>query len=127
MYNINIDSEKKLINFELSGFMARNEVEAIATEVISVISQLKYKEYSIYADLRRLDPVPQDSIPILMEVFKKSLVQVNKIGTVHNRTVTRMQMERIEAGAREGSNVENRICRFRTKEEALSYLFNDNN
>lgn len=125
MYNITIDSEAKLIYIELSGFMDQKEVEASATEVISILSQLKDKEYSMYADLGRLDPIPQDSIPIVTEAFKKSLLQLKKIATVHNRTVTRMQMRRIETSAKEGNNIENQILRFRTREEALSYLLND--
>lgn len=125
MYSINIDKETKLVQVELSGFMNQEEVEAYAAEIISILDQLKTKEYSLYAQVGRLDPISQDSIPFLTEVTKKSLLQMKKIASVHSRTLTRMQMQRIEAIARSAHNIENQILRFRTRGEAMSYLEND--
>lgn len=123
MYSINIDSSTRIINIELSGIMDKEEVERYTAEINSLLPRLHGGEYSMYADLRRLDPVSQDSLPLLIEASRNSLLHFRKIATVHKRTVTKMQMRRIESTAKANDdNIQNKIVRFYTPREAMSYL-----
>ena len=122
MYSIDIDHIDKIISIELSGFMTKEEVIAYASDVSNLLSKLESKEYSMYANLEKLDPVSQDSLPYLIEASKNSLIKLNKIATVHKRTVTQMQMRRVESNANEGNTIENKIMRFHSREEAMYFL-----
>jgi hypothetical protein len=122
MYCINIDHVEKLINIELSGFMSKEEVKTYSSEVNKLLSQLDSKEYSMYADLSKLDPVSQDSRPYLITASKNSLLSLRKIATMHKRTVTHMQMRKIETNAKEGFPIDNKIMRFSSRREAINYL-----
>ena len=122
MYSINTDHVDKIIYIELSGVMDKEEVETYASEVNTLLSQLESKEYSMYANLVKLDPVSQDSLPYLITASKNSLRRLRKIATVHKRTVTLMQMRKIETNAKEGDFIENKIMRFRSRIEAMHYL-----
>ncbi len=122
MYRINTDHAEKIIYIELCGFMNKEEVEAYTVEVNALLSQLECKEYSMYADLTKLDPVSQDSLPYLIAAAKNSLIHLRKIATVHKRTITRMQMTKVEASANEDNLIDNKIMRFQSHREAMNYL-----
>ena len=122
MYRLSINHIEKLITVEISGHMSKEEVKAFADEVNTLIPRLDSTEYCIYANFERMDPVSQDSIPYLIEVFKNSLLNVRKIAAVHKRTVTQMQMRKIEEQAKIGNSIDNRIMRFSSKAEAMNYL-----
>lgn len=122
MYSINIDHVEKIIYIELSGFMGKEEVKDYASEVNTLLSQLESKEYCMYANLAKLDPVSQDSLPYLITASKNSLLSLRKIATVHKRTVTHMQMRKIETNANEGDLIDNKIMRFSSRREAMHYL-----
>lgn len=122
LYSIKTDHVDKIIYIELSGIMSKDEVIAYTTEVNTLLSQLESKEYSMYANLAKLDPVSQDSLPYLITASKNSLLSLRKIATVHKRTVTHMQMRKIETNANEGDLIINKIMRFRSRIEAMHYL-----
>ncbi|MDF2904880.1 MAG: hypothetical protein K0R34_201 [Herbinix sp.] len=124
MYSIHIDHVDKIIIIELSGFMGKEEVESYAGEVNSLLSQLEAKEYSMYANLAKLDPVSQDSLPYLIKASKNAMLNLKKIASVHKRTVTQMQMRKIETNANEGDSIDNKIMRFHSRREAMHYLKN---
>lgn len=122
MYSIQIDHTDKMIIIELRGYMEKEEVQAYATEVNELLSQLDSKEYSMFANLEKLDPVSQDSLPYLIAASKNSLISLRKIATVHRRTVTQMQMRKVESNANEDNSIENKIMRFPSRREAMHYL-----
>jgi hypothetical protein len=102
--------------------MCIEKVVAYASELNSLLSQIKNNEYSMYSSLEKLDPVSQDSLPYLIESTKNSLLLMRKIAMVHNRTVTQMQMRRIETNANVDHLINNKIMQFRTQREAMHYL-----
>jgi hypothetical protein len=122
MYRIELDHLEKMIRVELSGYMEKEEVVAFSREVNALLSELKSKEYSMYASLERMDPVSQDSLPYLISTSKNLLLHLRKIAVVHKRTVTQMQMRRIESIAKENEQIDNRIMRFYSRRDAMNYL-----
>lgn len=118
MYSITIDSNIKIINVVLCGFMDKGELIGFTTELNSLLSQLKDHEYSMCADFRRLDPIPQDSFPLLIEASGNSMLFMKKLAAVHHRTVTEMQMRRIESIAKDRNNIiKAKVFHFKHREK----------
>ena len=61
----------------------------------------------------------------MTEAVRQALRRLHKIAAVHRRTVTLMQMRRIEAEAKLGYDTDNHIVYFPPRREALSYLRRD--
>lgn len=122
MYKLEVDHYNKLVYVELAGYMDKTEIADFTAELLSLLPHFAAKEYSMYANMERLDPVSQDSIPYMAEALRQALLCLHKIASVHKRTVTQMQMRRIEADAKLGYDIDNRIICFPTRREALYYL-----
>ncbi|MBP1754656.1 MAG: hypothetical protein H6Q59_1054 [Firmicutes bacterium] len=123
MYSITIDSNTKIVNVVLCGFMGKEELISFTTELNSLLSQLKEHEYSMCADFGRLDPIPQDSFPFFIEASGNSMLIMKKLAAVHHRTVTEMQMRRIESIAKDRNNISNdKVFHCKTLREAMTYL-----
>jgi hypothetical protein len=126
MYRITIDSNAKIINVSLCGSMNKEELIDFTTELNSLLSKLKEHEYSMCADFRMLDPIPQDSYPLAIEAFGNSMLIMKELAAVHHRTVTEMQMSRIEAIAKDRNNIsKDNVIRFKTLREAMNYLYHE--
>lgn len=126
MYKLEVDHCNKLVYIELAGYMDKTEVADFTSELLSLLRHFKAKEYSMYANLERLDPVSQDSIPYMVEAVRQALLCMHKIAFVHKRTITQMQLRRIEAEAKLGYDIDNHIMGFTARREALYYLRSKN-
>ncbi|MDF2943630.1 MAG: hypothetical protein K0S01_2488 [Herbinix sp.] len=122
MYNIDVDEANKIIKIVLSGHMLLDEIEAYAKELDIFLNQYEDNIYSLFASAERLDPISQNGLPIFIDIMKVVLTRFNKIATVHKRTITRMQMSRIEAMVTSNGDLKKKIMRFNTTKEAFSYL-----
>jgi hypothetical protein len=122
MYKLEVDHYNKVVCIELAGYLDKSEVADFADELLSLLRHFKTKEYSMYANMERLDPISQDSIPYMTEVIRQALLTLHMIVSVHRRTVTQMQMRRIEAEAKLRYDIDNNILYFATRREALYYL-----
>lgn len=122
MYKLEVNHYNKIVCIELAGYLDKSEITDFSVELLSLLRHFKAMEYSMYANMERLDPISQDSIPYMTEVIRQALLTLDMIVSVHRRTVTQMQMRRIEAEAKLRYDIDNQILYFTTRREALYYL-----
>ncbi len=122
MYKLEVNHYNKIVCIELAGYLDKSEITDFSVELLSLLRHFKAMEYSMYANMERLDPISQDSIPYMTEVIRQALLTLDMIASVHRRTVTQMQMRRIEAEAKLRYDIDNQILYFTTRREALYYL-----
>ena len=122
MYTIDVNSTNKIIRVVLSGHMTIDEISSYTREFRDIIFRSEINEYSLLASAERLDPLPQDSLPLIIESFKFALMRVNKIATVHKRVVTRMQFQKAERIAITNCGCTQRMMQFTSIKDALAYL-----
>lgn len=124
MYSIEVDKSNKLIKIVLSGHMPQKEIEAYTEELNELLYQFEDLEYSLFISAERLYPIAQLALPFISSCMIVALTRSNKIAAVHKKTITRMQMNRVETEATRNSGVSKKVMRFNTTKEAYAYLRN---
>lgn len=123
MYRINLDVINKIICIEVSGSMSMKEINNFIFDIDDLVSKFVQRQYSMLIMAQRLDPLSQDNIPVFQQLLVIALKWANKVVFVNgNRTVTRMQLSRIETEARRRTNSNTPIVKFNLINEALNYL-----
>ena len=123
MYRINLDVINKIICIEVSGSMSLKEINEFIIDLYDWVNKFQKKQYSMLIMAQRLDPLSQDNLPVFEKVLEIALIWANEIVFVYgNRTVTRMQLSRIEAEVRKKINSNTPIIRFQYIHEAENYL-----
>jgi hypothetical protein len=123
VYRINLDVINKIIYIEASGSISLENIKKAVVELRNLIDKLDQGQYSMLFLEQRLDPFSQDSLPAMKKALELVLGWAKKIAVVSgNRTVTKMQVKRIEAEVRKEVNVSIPIMRFQTINEAMNYI-----
>jgi hypothetical protein len=123
MYRINLDIIYKIICIEISGSITIDEINTYIKEIGELVNIFRPNQYSMLLSVRRLDPFPQDSLPIVQKAFELSLNWAKKIAIVNgNRIITKIQLERIVSTSRENIKSDIQILQFHTIREAMNYL-----
>jgi len=122
LYKIVVDANSKIIYITIAGQTTTDEVRAGTMEINDLLLQFEAKEFSILISAERLDPISQDSIPLIQESMKFVIERANKIAAVHKRVITMMQMRRIEKKTFNNEGLRDRIARFNSAKEALAYI-----
>ena len=123
MYRINLDVINKIICIELSGSLTLNEINHFIVDIDDLVNKFRQGLYSMLIMAQRLDPLSQDNIPIFQHVLELALSNANKVVIVNdNRTLTRMQLARLEIEARKKTNSKIQIVIFHAINEAMNYL-----
>ncbi len=122
MYRIKEDYEKSLILIEIKGKMEREEVELFARDVSDTFNRFPLKSMSVISCNERMDPLSQENARIMKAVTQECVLKANRIAVVHKRTVTKMQLKRLEKEVIEDGHHGVPIMRFSTREEALDYI-----
>jgi hypothetical protein len=99
------------------------EINNFIFDIDDLVSKFVQRQYSMLIMAQRLDPLSQDNIPVFQQLLVIALKWANKVVFVNgNRTVTRMQLSRIETEARRRTNSNTPIVKFNLINEALNYL-----
>lgn len=123
MYRINIDDINKIICIELSESMSWKEINNFIVDINNLVIMFPQKQYKVLVMTQRLDPLSQDNIPVFQQAVEIALKWAKEIVIVKgNRTVTRMQLSRIESEAIKITNSSTPITRFQYINEAVNYL-----
>jgi hypothetical protein len=122
MYRIKEDYAKSLILIEIKGKMERKEVESFANELSDIFDRYPLKSMSVISCNERMDPLSQENARIMKAVTQECVLKANKIAVVHKRTVTKMQLKRLEKEVKEDGHHGVPIMRFSTREEAQDYI-----
>lgn len=123
MYRFSVDEIHKIILIEISGFLQQGEILQFGNDKKELFNQYEPHTYSLLIDAHRLDPICQDCIPLYQEVMAIGFDWAKRIAVVSgNRTVTRMQMSRIEASIRHVKEENIPIMRFDSMQEARLYI-----
>lgn len=123
MYRINLDVINKIIYIEASGSISMEEIRTAIANLSIIFDKFDRRQYSMLFLEQRLDPLSQDSLPDVKKALGFVLGWAKKIAVVNsNRTVTKMQMKRIEAEVRKDVNSNIPIMRFQTIKEAMNYI-----
>lgn len=126
MYNFMVDIVREIVFIELSGSLSIEQIKEYVNDIHQLTLKFESKRYSMLILANRLDPISQYAIPHFRKAIEKALAWANKIAVVNgNRTITLIQMKRIEAEARAIIHSDTKIMRFKTKKEALIYLCRD--
>ncbi len=124
MYSLMIDVVKEMVYIELSGYLAYEEIVKYVNDLKKLTLQFESKIYSMLVISNRLDPISQYNLPHLQKAVELALSWAGDIAVVNgNRTITLFQMKRIEAEARKITNSDTKIMRFKTRNDALRYLY----
>jgi hypothetical protein len=103
--------------------MSSKEINNFIVDINDLVSKFVQRQYSMLMMAQRLDPLSQDNIPVFQQVLEIALKWANKVVIVNgNRTVTRMQLSRIETEARKRINSNTPIVNFHVINEAVNYL-----
>ncbi len=125
MHRINLDVINKIVYIEVSGSVSATDIRNAVSELSKVFHKSDRRLYSMLFLEQRLDPLPQDSLPDLKKAMKLSLGWAKKIAVVNScRTVTKMQVRRIEAEVRKKVHSDIPIMRFQTLKDAMNYINN---
>jgi hypothetical protein len=123
VYRINLDVINKIIYIEVSGSMSMKEINNFLVDIKDLVNRFRQRQYSMLIMAQRLDPLSQNNIPLFQQVIEIALNWADKVVIVNgNRTVTRMQLSRIEAEARNRTSSNTPIVRFHVINEAVNYL-----
>lgn len=122
MYQINLDITNNILCIEVSGSLNREEVIAYLNDIMEITNKFGAKELSMIVYSQRLDPLPQECVPIFSKITEIAVTHMKKVAVVHSRTVTQMQMKRLETEVCRMLDTEPRIFRFKTKKQAWDYL-----
>lgn len=123
MHRINLDVINKIIYIEASGSISVMDIRNAVADLSKVFDKSNRGHYSMLLLEQRLDPFPQDSLPDLKEALKLVLGWAKKIAVVNScRTVTKMQVKRIEAEVRKEVYSDIPIMRFQTLKDAMNYI-----
>jgi hypothetical protein len=123
MYRFNLDANNKVIYIELSGSISLEEINACINDLRNLASNHSQRMYSILFITQKLDPFSQVNLPAIQHAFEIALNWANKIAFVYgNRTITRMQLRRIESYAREKLNSDTPVLRTTVLNDAMTYL-----
>ncbi|MCX7920497.1 MAG: hypothetical protein N3B21_00520 [Clostridia bacterium] len=118
MYKLEIDRAKKLVKFELNGFVKLEEAIAFQAELEKALKQFKPKEALILGNLVGFKPASPEVLPIMGKLQAESAEYGKKLATVLDSVLVQAQAKRVG----EQSSVNDVIKRFKTEEEALKYL-----
>lgn len=122
MYTIHVDKENKLIRVELSGRINRDEVYRYTTELKNILQMPKESEYRMLLSVERLDPLPQELLPIMVDCMGSIGKTLDNIAVVYKKVVTRMQFQRIITLACLHSDLTNKFNKFNSLTDAIQYL-----
>ncbi|MDF2544432.1 MAG: hypothetical protein K0S47_4150 [Herbinix sp.] len=123
MHKIIVDVLSEIVFIELSRNFQTESIKDYVADLNKLTVRFDARTYSMLILADRLDPLSQESIPEFQKVIEIALTWSKKIAVVHgNRTLTLMQMKRIEAEARKKTNSEIKVMRFITKYDAIQYL-----
>lgn len=124
MYNLMVDVVNDLVIIELYGSLSEQEINAYVEDLQKITKKYESKLYSILIIANRLHPLSQKNIPNFKRATQLVLIWAKSIAVVNgNRTLTLYQMKRIVAEVREQSKLETPLIRFRTRKEAMEYIF----
>ena len=125
MHRINIDVINKIIFIEVSGSISVVDIRSVVAYMCDLFDKFDRGQYSMLFLEQRLDPFPQDCLPYIKKASERMLGWAKKIAIVtSNRTVSKMQMKRIEADIRIEVNSDTPIMKFQTIKEAMNYINN---
>ena len=124
MYTIHLDKENRLIRADLSGRINRDEVMSYFADLVNIIQPLKQEEYSMILSIEKLDPLPQELLPIMVECMVCILRNLDRIAVVHKKVVTRMQFQRIIILACLYDNIKDKFYNFNSTADAVRFLKN---
>lgn len=122
MYTIHIDEENKLFRVELSGRLNRDEIYNYTTELKNILRQSKYSDYHMLMSVEKLDPLPQELLPIMIDCMGRIGKTLNNIAVVYKKVVTRMQFQRIITLACLHSDLNHKFSKFSSLTDAFHYL-----
>ncbi len=123
MYRVNLDVINKIICIEVSGSMSLKEINNLVVDIDDLVTKFHQGQYSMLIKAQRLDPISQENIPAFQQVMEIALKWANEVVIVYgNRTVTRMQLSRMETDARTKTNSNTPIVIFHVMNEAINYL-----
>jgi hypothetical protein len=110
---------------EASGSVSAMDIRNAVADLSKVFDKSDRGQYSMLFLEQRLDPLPQDSLPDLKKAMKLVFGWAKKIAVVNScRTVTKMQVKRIEAEVRKDVYSDIPIMRFQTLKDAMNYINN---
>lgn len=123
MYRINLDVINKIIYIEASGSISGEEIKNAISNLSIILDKFDRRQYSILFFEQRLDPFSQEHLPEIRNALGVVLGWAKKIAVVNStRTVTKMQVKRIEAEVRKVVSSNIPIMRFQTLNEAMNYI-----
>ena len=123
MYNLIIDVVNKIEFIELLGSLAYDQIKSYVSDLHKITDRHETKLYSMLIMANRLDPLSQNNLPHFQEAIEIALSWADKIAVVNgNRTLTLIQMKRIESEARKLVNTDIKIMRYKSKNDALKYI-----
>jgi hypothetical protein len=103
--------------------MSSKEIYNFIVDINDLVNKFHQGQYSMLIMAQRLDPLSQGNIPLFQQVMETALKWADKVVIVNgNRTVTRMQLSRIEIEARNKINSNTPIIKFHVITEAVNYL-----
>jgi hypothetical protein len=123
MYRINLDVINKIICIEVSGSMTLDEIHSSINDFSDLVSKFQQRQYSMLILAQRLDPISQDNLPVFQCLIELALTWAERIAVVNgNRTITKMQLKRIESDIRNKLKSDTPLKRFHIIAEAMNYL-----
>ena len=122
MYQIKVDDDKRLILVEIMGKMERDEVESFAKDMSDTLNRFPLKSMSLIVCKEKMDPLSQENASLIKNVTRECMQKAAKIAAVHKRTVTRMQLKRLEQEIKEDGFHGVAIARFSSRAEAFDYI-----
>ena len=122
MYRIKVDQDKKLIMLEIKGKMEREELNSFDQEINDVLNGFPPKSMALISFLERMDPMSQENAVLMKNITRECVLKAEKIAVVHKRTVTQMQLKRLEKEVQQEGFHGVSIMRFSSRNEALVYV-----
>jgi hypothetical protein len=117
-----VDQEKKLIMLEIKGKMEREELDSFDKEINDVLNQFPPKSMALISLLERMDPLSQENARLMKNITRECVLKTERIAVVHKRTVTQMQLKRLEKEVQNDGYHGVPIMRFTTRNDALVYI-----
>ncbi len=123
LHKIKLDYVNKIITTDLSGKLDADDLILYYHDLWNLFHRFHPKECAFIGTISKLDPLSQESAGHFKQIIELCLARAKKIAIVHgNRTVTRMQMQRLEEEVRKEFFSEIQIMRFVNHHSAIKYI-----